>query len=178
MENLVEVSSKKKVEVIEYLRGFAAFYVVIHHFLGFTELKKNVPEIFHFPFRFGQEIVLLFFLMSGFVIYAANQKIRDKFFLEYLKKRVIRIYPTFILTLILSIIILKINNEYLKQTDFVDLLGNIFMLQDTGNKPGAIVYPFLQNYPLWSLSYEWWFYMLFFPICFYINKYSTENRIA
>ena len=47
----------KKIEIIESLRGFASIYIVIHHFLGFTALKQKVPEVLHFPFRFGQEVV-------------------------------------------------------------------------------------------------------------------------
>jgi len=40
------------------------------------------------------------------------------------------------------------------------------MLQDISSlKPGTWVEPFLGNLSLWSLTYEWWFYMLFF-VCF------------
>lgn len=173
----MKIESKRKVEIIDYLRGFAALYVVIHHFLGFTELKGLVPEVIHFPFRFGQEVVLLFFIMSGFVIYTANQKTEEINFKQYFLKRVIRIYPIFFLTLILSFVVLIINKEEFQPDDFKDLIGNIFMLQDTGNKPGAIVYPFLQNYPLWSLSYEWWFYMIFFPLSLYLHKTSFFKNI-
>jgi peptidoglycan/LPS O-acetylase OafA/YrhL len=43
------------------------------------------------------------------------------------------------------------------------LIGNLFMLQDViSQKPNVIVPAYLGNGVLWSLSYEWWFYMLFF----------------
>jgi peptidoglycan/LPS O-acetylase OafA/YrhL len=46
-----------------------------------------------------------------------------------------------------------------------ELWGNIFMLQDmTSIKPGVRVEVFNDNGPLWSLSYEWWFYLMFYPI--------------
>ena len=39
------------------------------------------------------------------------------------------------------------------------------MLQDfSGGKPGVWVSTLCGNTALWSLSYEWWFYMLFFPL--------------
>lgn len=41
----MKIASKRKVEIIDYLRGFAALYVVIHHF----------------SFRFGQKVVNLFY---------------------------------------------------------------------------------------------------------------------
>lgn len=164
------VVKSKKIEIIESLRGFAAIYVVIHHFIGFTDLKNSLPSFIHLPFRFGQEIVMLFFLMSGFVIYTANKSIETKTFNEYIKKRFLRIYPIFLLTLLLSIIVLFLNNEHFNVGDEKDFVGNLLMLQDTGNKPGAIVFPFLKNYPLWSLSYEWWFYVIFFPLSVIIAR--------
>jgi peptidoglycan/LPS O-acetylase OafA/YrhL len=43
------------------------------------------------------------------------------------------------------------------------------MLQDFRlGKPGVWVDSFGGNLPLWSLSYEWWFYMMFFPIYTYV----------
>jgi len=40
---------------------------------------------------------------------------------------------------------------------------NFIMLQDiSALKPGVFTEPLFGNSPLWSLSYEWWFYMLFF----------------
>jgi hypothetical protein len=41
------------------------------------------------------------------------------------------------------------------------LLGNIFMLQDVISlKPNVISAVYMGNGVLWSLSYEWWFYIL------------------
>lgn len=47
--------------------------------------------------------------------------------------------------------------------EITTLLGNLFMLQDVISlKPNVISPTYLGNGVLWSLSYEWWFYMLFF----------------
>jgi peptidoglycan/LPS O-acetylase OafA/YrhL len=153
-----------KLEALEAIRGAAAIYVVIHHMLGSTELKDVAPALLRAPFRFGQEAVIIFFLMSGFVIYLATYKKRQLTFREYFFKRFFRIYPVFVSTLLISVIISFWNAEALTQGDALDFIGNLFMLQDTGNKPGTFVYPFLHNHALWSLSYEWWFYMLFLPV--------------
>ncbi|TPG58941.1 acyltransferase family protein [Hymenobacter nivis] len=153
-----------KLVALEGIRGAAAVYVVIHHMLGSTMLKDVAPALLRAPFRFGQEAVIIFFLMSGFVIYLATYKKPEITFREYFFKRFFRIYPVFLSTLVISLVICFWNAESLSKNDLVDLIGNVFMLQDTGSKPGTFVYPFLHNHALWSLSYEWWFYMLFLPI--------------
>lgn len=153
-----------KLGALEAIRGAAAIYVVIHHMLGSTELKNVAPALLRAPFRFGQEAVIIFFLMSGFVIYLATYKKPNLTFRDYFFKRFFRIYPVFVGTLLISVIISFCNSEVLTRRDLIDFVGNLLMLQDTGNKPGTFVYPFLHNHALWSLSYEWWFYMLFLPI--------------
>ena len=46
------------------------------------------------------------------------------------------------------------------------------MLPDHPDKPGAFVQPHADNMPPWSLSYEWWFYMMFYPI----NRWVPVRR--
>ncbi len=62
--------------------------------------------------------------------------------------------------------------------DWITLLLNIFMLQDTaGLKPGVWAPVYQGNTPLWSLSYEWWFYMLFIPLGL-LSTSDSKTRLA
>jgi peptidoglycan/LPS O-acetylase OafA/YrhL len=154
---------------LEALRGFAALYVVFHHTIRqFTILNFDLS----FLFRFGQEAVILFFILSGFVIEYSHSKGKDKTFKTYFLKRFLRIYIPLFFVFIAHFIIKSINSEV--NIDWRIFFGNIFMLQDIDSlKPNVIVPTFLGNSPLWSLSYEWWFYMLYFPlITFFKNKSS------
>jgi peptidoglycan/LPS O-acetylase OafA/YrhL len=50
------------------------------------------------------------------------------------------------------------------------------MLQDFGyGKPGTWFPAFGGNLPLWSLAYEWWFYMLFYPIWRYVPDHQQQQ---
>jgi peptidoglycan/LPS O-acetylase OafA/YrhL len=161
-----------KLGKLEAIRGFAAVYVVIYHFVGFTVLQDKFPAIAKLLFRFGQEAVILFFLLSGFVIYLSVATKPDTSFKKFFLKRLVRIYPILIISFILSIVIGITANYHFAKEDLKELAGNLFMLQDVNilGKPGLIVKVFMNNDPLWSLSYEWWFYMLFYPLFFYLIK--------
>ena len=157
---------------MEALRGFAAFYVLLHHISSsYLGLKHTVWGL---PFRFGQEGVLIFFLLSGFVIcysYGGGPAGGHDFG-AYLMKRGRRIYPIFILSLFLAYAIQCLAAGQFVPVGMTSLFGNLFMLQDHPEKPGVFLLPFADNMPLWSLSYEWWFYMMFFPI----NRWVPQSK--
>jgi peptidoglycan/LPS O-acetylase OafA/YrhL len=151
----------KKIAKLEAIRGLAALYVVFHHCF----------EKYSIFFKFGQEAVILFFILSGFVIQLAYTKSKDKSFKTYFLKRFLRIYIPLICVFILNFLVYSYQNNTLVHIDSKSLLLNILMLQDKSRfKPNVIVDPFLGNSPLWSLSYEWWFYMIFFVLVTNVKK--------
>ncbi len=155
---------ERQIHKLESLRGFAAVYVLFHHVS--TNYLGLANSIWGLPFRFGQEAVMAFFLLSGFVIHYSTHREKVPGYRTYFLKRARRIYPIFILALMLSFAIACWNARGIlfSRDIFVSLAGNLAMLQDRDN-PGRWFAPFSGNIPLWSLSYEWWFYMLYFPIC-------------
>lgn len=167
-----------KLVKLEALRGFASAYVVISHLIGYPN-SERAPLIF----KLGQEMVMIFFILSGFVIYYSYEKGKEGSLAKYFVKRFRRIYFPFIFALIASFIFVH-HPFHLKE-----LLGNLLMQQDFRvGKPGFIVTFFLYNRPLWSLSYEWTFYMLFpfiYPVIkhdkfrvHYIGIFALINVIA
>lgn len=165
-----------KVGKLESIRGFVALYVMLAHFILFYK-TDNTPKFLISIFYHAQEAVLTFFLLSGFVIYLSFNNNENITFYDYIKKRWIRIFPIAIASFIISFLVSFINNDSFKTSDIIDLLGNIFMLQDLGSNPGIIVLPFLKNYPLWSLSYEWWFYVIFHPFIKLVNNQRMTNSM-
>ncbi|QQX88677.1 acyltransferase [Cupriavidus necator] len=145
-----------KLENLEAARGFAALYVLLHHLdpLAGTRLQPLL--------RFGQEAVIMFFLVSGFVIYLSYAKSKGgQTPGEFMWRRALRIYPIFILALGLAVLANAVKGDMSCLT-VQDLVGNLLMLQDIARvKGGTWVAPLCTNTPLWSLSYEWWFYVAF-----------------
>ncbi|MEY4548880.1 MAG: hypothetical protein RL685_5075 [Pseudomonadota bacterium] len=146
---------------LECLRGAAALYVFLHHYV-----RINLPghEGIAAFFPFGQAAVLVFFLLSGFVIHYASLGQRPELsFRQYFVRRARRIFPIFLIALLCTHVASSVYHGGWVSLPARELLLNLLQLQDRpreGNWAG----PYLGNAPLWSLSYEWWFYMLYFPI--------------
>jgi peptidoglycan/LPS O-acetylase OafA/YrhL len=160
------------------LRGFAALYVFAGHFLLARVLVKEGGS--GFLFRFGQEAVMLFFIISGFVVFFATSNHSNNSFSAYFIRRAKRIFPIFYLALAFSLLTTLLRCPLGEFTLSIrELLGNIFMLQDfNGGKPGVWIAPFGGNLALWSLSYEWWFYMMFFPIYRFVPAKRQIHLVA
>lgn len=157
---------------LDSLRGLASLYVVLHNLVYGLYGLNIISERWKLLFFAGQEAVMLFFLLSGFVIYlSTHQKNLD--FRSFFVRRFRRIYFPFVLSILLSILIFYFNGNLSEKFSARELIGNLLLLQDFGRvKPGNWFSPFLGNLPLWSLSYEWWFYMLFYPL----YKFLPESK--
>ena len=159
---------------LEAIRGLAAMYVVLHHTVSFEFLVLGMD--LGRLLRFGQEAVILFFIVSGFVIHLSCQPPGSQTFKTYFVKRFVRIYVPLIVVLGIGFIVESYNRGALADVSVTELLGNLLMLQDwPPEMPGVLVDPVFGNNPLWSLSYEWWFYMLYFPL---VQLTSNLKRLS
>ncbi len=163
-----------KLDRLEALRGLTALYVVLHHlgpqswFVG----GVNVGILL----RFGQEAVLLFFLLSGFVIHFSYSRATDRSFRTYFTRRALRIYVPLLIVFALSYLVACLEAGARIDPQPLVLLGNVLMLQDwPWAKPNVVVEPYMDNGPLWSLSYEWWFYMLYWPVMHWMGSWRWRD---
>jgi peptidoglycan/LPS O-acetylase OafA/YrhL len=108
-------------------------------------------------------------VLSGFVIYYSTigkkQELNVKY---YLKRRVRRIYPVFIIALLLAWVLQSIYEGQLADPNWKELLGNLLQLQD--KNPYALAKPYMHNLSLWTLSYEFYFYLLFIPLFLFAKR--------
>lgn len=171
---------------LDFARAFAAFLVVIDHMnlLIFKYIKggnffKNILEFFG---SFGHQAVVVFFVLSGFLVSKSAIKAIEEFDLKkYFLKRITRLHivliPALILTFIIGIFLLKYFNNYVDvslikhRISIFTFLGNILFLQD------ILVPRFGLDGPLWSLANEFWYYVLF-PIMWilFFQKYSFNKK--
>src|ERR1700750_3071082 len=92
----------KKLPFLTELRFFAALYVIFfHHGLLFSFLPRPAFLFLHH----GYSAVSFFFVLSGFIIYYTYSKLDVRvreLTLEYRISRFVRIYPAYIVALLLA----------------------------------------------------------------------------
>ncbi len=159
-----------KITRIEALRGFVAIYVTFAHV--FHDRSYALAE-YNFIWNFGDLGVAIFFVISGFVIQLSYERSKDKSFKSYFFKRFFRIYIPLILVFIANYFV-QLMEFGVEGFTLPRLITNLLMLQNT-NQPDSIFAPLFNNGPLWSLAYEWWYYMIFF---FIINKIKDKTKTS
>ena len=181
-------SQRRSYVILDTFRGLAATYVLIFHARG---LLGSTHPLIVGVFQWGVQAVLFFFVLSGFCIHlsqsrALAQDREAKLDVRgFAWRRFRRIYPPFVAALILTSIVdyvgVRLNAPYYQQLritigqttrsphwDPVTLAGNLFCLQ-----PGVPTYG--TNGPLWSLSYEAFFYLLY-PVYFLLSRRFGPTR--
>ena len=138
---------------LEFVRGGAAIFVFIAHIF---ELLPSTGGSAHANFiRVGTDAVMIFFILSGCVINISqtrNPKSKRDFFVN----RLLRLYPQFLVGILMAIMVIHLLK--MAAPSHGDIFGNLLMVSSL---QGYIVRSLETNSPVWSLSFEMGFYILF-----------------
>lgn len=143
---------------IEQYRGLCALLVILAHGLTHDILVKDFswPAFMNY-INAGYLSVLIFFCISGYAIGSSvtNNNFQTK---EYVKKRIVRLYPIYIVSILMCIPIAS-------PLSYTTVLENLFFLQNSAGYFGWQV-PVFENFASWSLNYEMVYYLIFIPIVY------------
>lgn len=182
---------------LDLIRGLAALAVALGHIraLVLKPLSETTLDLFgkiiYFLTGFGYQAVMVFFVLSGFFITrSVDNSFKNKSWSLklYIINRMSRLWVVLIPCLVMTYIFDYIGLKYYSNAPFyagtmshmdiisvestlsqLNFLGNLFFLQ-------TILSPTLgSNGPLWSLSYEFWFYFLIAII--YILIYQAKFKL-
>ena len=171
---------KQEIKPLTSFRGIAAFMVLIYHVRmlnGWTFPLDNYTSIV----SRGYLWVDFFFVLSGFIlayVYGPtfNGAFRRADYLDFLRRRLLRIYPLHLATLLLFVPLVAMDLVQgdageAPLTSAVTFVHNLFLVQ------GWHVHDALSwNRPSWSISAEWAAYLLF-PL-FFFAVYRTRLLLA
>lgn len=162
-----------RVRLVDALRGVAASIVALHHartlFPGVDSALAGVApalaEAFEQLTRRNVEAVLLFFVISGFSIASsvrAEPLGGPGALRRYAFRRARRILPLYWASLALAALVaFSVAPVPDAARSWSTLLGNLLFLQTAPGVPGQWVEPWAANAPLWSLSFEVFYYAAF-----------------
>lgn len=155
----------RKLKSIQALRAIAAILVVIDHVFSRVEgLNPGSTFFSEATYHYLDEIgVQVFFCISGFImVHTSNGSGGISDALVFLKKRAIRIYPIYIITLLVFVVTVKhfaatYNINFWVDISDTNVFKRLFLLPTFiyGNGWNNIL---MQS---WTLVYEVYFYMVF-----------------
>src|SRR5688500_16773325 len=171
---------------IDALRGIAALGVVLYHAIerGPSALPNN---LFDYPVRalqfissFGYIGVFLFFVISGFCIHLQWAKARatgvepDIRFGPFWKRRLRRLYPPYIIALVLFLLVAYSYGEIsLTHFFFYDLVMHLLMLHNLDPQTCYTI-----NGVFWTLAIEEQLYLAYFLLLFVRIRWGWLVTIA
>lgn len=153
---------------VQYLRGIAALLVVYAHAID-LQMKFGISRqqnFYHWQ-HFGAIGVDIFFVISGFIIaFIAQDSLGPKQAFAFVKKRFIRINPSYYFASILALLILVIFHQHFLWAVIKTI--TILPIFDYGKDFWS---PLL--YVGWTLGFEWFFYLIYFILIYFsIRKRS------
>jgi peptidoglycan/LPS O-acetylase OafA/YrhL len=163
---VVNAASKSRTEIqrsifdysLEALRGLAALLVVFEHSINgpTSDPSFHISGVWQYAPP-GHLSVIVFFMLSGYVIGLANSKpiTTNSGRKLYLKKRLVRLYPLYLLTLAATF---SVAVMYHTPAGVGTIIGCLLFLQ------GLVVKVPIYNQPIWSLGYEILYYVLFLVV--------------
>lgn len=163
---------------------------------GALRSKTLMDYTFYLATGFGHEAVVLFFVISGFLVGGKvwERWTRGSFqWPRYLIDRASRLYAVLVFALLLGAALDFAGSRWFDQSgyytlqtsqpvatlaydvtsrlDVPHLLGSLFMVQE------VLIPSFGSNGPLWSLAHEWWYYLLF-PLVLELFRGGIFRRLV
>lgn len=185
---------------LDMIRGAAALAVLVGHvrglfFVTYHELPRGNAALaaLYAVTDLGHQAVMVFFVLSGFFIVSSIMEAFERgqwSWRIYLVNRIVRLSLVLAPALVLTWIADELGMAMSASAEFYhrplayyfavspasldtirNFFGNLFYLQE------ILVQPFGSNGPLWSLSYELWYYLLFpLALCVWIKRYRPSGR--
>lgn len=165
-DNFRDVIMSNTIFSIQYLRGIAALLVVFFHVSGTLNNVYAQANLGSLLFSGGISGIDLFFMISGFIMVYATSKKEEDGVRRFVIRRFFRIYPTFLVCLLLY------NFIVVNSAGVGGFVRSLFLLPISFSGP-APYFSYNILYPAWTLLYEVIFYAIFAFSMLVSHKYRS-----
>lgn len=153
----------KKIEIIDFLKGYSIFTIIVFHYL----LTLNLPDPFGRLIYFGGTGVHLFVVLSGIGLYLSYLN-KPENYITYLKKRFSKVYIPYVIVVLITALFALLFNIF--DGSLYALGGHIFLYKMFDEK---IIGSY--GYPLWFISMIFQFYFIFYLIIYFKSKIKKDT---
>jgi peptidoglycan/LPS O-acetylase OafA/YrhL len=182
---LAEIQGTRASQHLDLVRGLAAVAVLVYHvryrfFLDFADVQSPslLARGWYILTAFGHDAVVVFFVLSGFFIGSAvirDHRLGRWSWKEYAASRLVRLYLVLIPGLLLTVFWDQMGLHWFGNhpiytggsQPWISDYFNIAAVSGPGTLLGNALFvqviltpPFGSNAALWSLSFEFWYYVL------------------
>ena len=184
----------ERLYLLDFARAIAASCVVLLHYqhfyssdynqqLNFVKNLQPFYNILEIFYEFGTVAVQFFFILSGFIFFMFyRERILEGVinFKNFIILRLTRLYPLHLLTLILVLAIQFFYKEsyseyfFYQSNDLENFIAHFLLIQEWGLIGETASY----NGPSWSISVEFFLYIIFFLISIFFIKNIFQSLIT
>ena len=184
----------ERLYLLDFARAIAATCVVLLHYqhfyssdynqqLNFVKNLQPFYNILEIFYEFGTVAVQFFFILSGFIFFMFyRERILEGVinFKNFIILRLTRLYPLHLLTLILVLAIQFFYKEsyseyfFYQSNDLENFIAHFLLIQEWGLIGETASY----NGPSWSISVEFFLYIIFFLISIFFIKNIFQSLIT
>lgn len=163
----------KDIKGLTGLRGYAALMVCLHHYN-----YRLTGNWFYTLVSKGSWGVIVFFVLSGFILaYVYQNWFRQGWdgseYIRFMRLRLARVYPLHLLTLLLWGLLILLGRIQLTESETAyTFLLNLTLTHAWGFTPSIS-----WNQPSWSISTEFFCYLLFAPVLMLIRCMPLYLRL-
>jgi peptidoglycan/LPS O-acetylase OafA/YrhL len=158
------IDAKFRFDALTSLRGLAALCTLMVHLVSVWIVVFPALKQWEFFYRFATHsyvFVDFFFILSGFVmchVYgrAFSADVTISGYTTFMRARFARIYPLHLFLLAIYVGLAAFGMKQATDNPEWSILANVFLVHALGVFDHAT-----WNIPSWSISVEWWTYMLF-----------------
>ena len=162
--------SGRRIGCVDGLRGYLALSVVAHHFVVWVQVDRMglqwAPPSINLLNQLGAGAVALFFMTTGLVFYPiVLAGFRSTSWVAVYTSRAFRILPLVVVSVLIISAIIVLRTGVAPDRHYVPA---VMRWLTSWSEPPLLGYPDsgrVNAYVLWSLWFEWVFYLLLLPLC-------------
>ncbi len=184
-----EKSNGNYIDQLTWLRGLAAFFVIVSHTIRATEVKYSTEDqtsgsTLLSLFDIGSFGVVLFFALSGCTLYISNSnKVSRQYLVIFYVKRFFRIWPAFVISLAVYMVFRFVFATYYGEPQGHWVEQQLLLPYSIYDVFSYLTFTFnvtgpegLFNNAYWSLPVEFQYYLIF-PIIIASLKFGVIGPI-